>query len=95
MNQYDIIKRPLITEKSTMCQEKGNQYFFAVHPDATKSDIRNAVEKIFSVKVVAVRTQNVEGKIRRVGRSSGRKPSWKKAMVALKEGDRIEFLEGA
>ena len=95
MNQFEVIKRPLITEKSTMCQEIGNQYFFAVHPDATKYDIRNAIEKIFNVTVTAVRTRNVKGKIRRVGKTAGRKSSWKKAMVALKEGDRIEFLEGA
>lgn len=95
MNQYDVIKRPLITEKSTASQEKANQYFFAVDKRATKVDIRNAVEKIFGVNVTAVRTQSVGGKRRRVGRSVGITSSWKKALVTLKEGDRIEFLEGA
>jgi large subunit ribosomal protein L23 len=95
MNTFDIIKRPLITEKSTSCQGLANQYFFAVDQRATKTEIRSAVEKVFGVTVKAVRTMSMTGKKRRVGRNVGRTASWKKAMVQLKEGDRIEFLEGA
>jgi large subunit ribosomal protein L23 len=95
MNQFDIIKRPLITEKGTASQEAANQYYFAVDPRATKTDIRRAVSDIFGVSVVAVRTMNVGGKRRRVGMNTGRTAAWKKAIVTLKEGERIEFLEGA
>ncbi len=95
MNQFDIIQRPLITEKGTRSQEFANQYFFAVDPAASKIEIRDAVQRIFNVKVEGVRTMNIGGKKRRVGRSVGRTAAWKKAIVTLKEGDRIEFLEGA
>ncbi len=95
MNQLDIIKRPLITEKGTASQEAANQYYFAVDPRATKTEIRKAVSDIFKVSVVSVRTMNVGGKLRRVGRNVGRTAAWKKAIVTLKTGDRIEFLEGA
>jgi large subunit ribosomal protein L23 len=95
MNVYEVIKRPLITEKSTACQADSNQYFFAVDTRAGKQEIRDAVEKVFKVNVVAVRTMSVGGKKRRIGRSVGRTSAWKKAMITLKEGERIEFLEGA
>lgn len=95
MNLYEVIKRPLITEKSTACQAVANQYFFAVDPRAGKHDIKNAVEKVFKVRVVSVRTMSVGGKRRRIGMSIGRTSAWKKAIVTLKEGERIEFLEGA
>lgn len=95
MNTFDIIKRPLITEKSTSRQGLANQYYFAVDQRATKTEIRDAVQKVFGVKVTAVRTMSVAGKKRRVGKNVGRTAAWKKAMVQLKEGDRIEFLEGA
>lgn len=95
MNQFEVIKRPLITEKSTRSQEITNQYFFAVVPMATKYDIKQAVEKLFNVHVEEVRTMNVAGKVKRVGRNAGRTPAWKKAIVTIKEGERIEFLEGA
>jgi large subunit ribosomal protein L23 len=91
---YDVIKHPVITEKSTAVQAKANQYFFKVDPRATKHDIRLAVERIFKVRVSDVRTMNVLGKRKRVGRNVGVTSNWKKAMVTLREGDRIEMLEG-
>lgn len=95
MNRYHVIKKPLITEKGTTAQQETNQYCFAVDPKATKRDIREAVESIFNVKIEKVRTMSVAGKYRRVGRSTGRTSAWKKAVVTLSEGQRIEFLEGA
>lgn len=94
MKIKEIIKRPLVTEKSSMCQGAHNQYFFEVDVRATKSDVRSAVESIFKVKVTDVKTMNVFGRRKRVGRNIGVTSDWKKAMVTLKQGDRIEFLEG-
>ena len=91
---HQIIKRPLITEKSTRQKEEGNQIAFVVDPKAGKIQIRQAVEKLFKVKVLSVRTLNVSGKKKRLGRFLGRKSDWKKAIVKLREGDRIEFFEG-
>ncbi|MFO7172003.1 MAG: 50S ribosomal protein L23 [Bacillota bacterium] len=94
MDARDILIRPIITEKSTaaMAQRK---YTFQVHPDATKTQIKQAVEEIFKVKVVKVNTMNVPGKRRRMGRSVGYRPSWKKAIVTLAEGQSIPIFEGA
>jgi large subunit ribosomal protein L23 len=94
MTDYGLIKSPLITEKGTLVTEKANQVVFKVRPEATKGAIRDAVEQLFNVTVVQVRTINLMGKSRRVGRTSGKRPDWKKAYVTLKEGDRIEFFEG-
>jgi large subunit ribosomal protein L23 len=94
MIDYGLIKSPLITEKGTAVSEKSNQVIFKVRPDATKGAIRDAVEDLFKVTVLKVRTINLMGKKRRVGRASGKRPDWKKAYVTLKEGDRIEFFEG-
>lgn len=94
MNHTDVIKRPLITEKATFMKELGNAVAFEVDRRANKNVIQEAVEKLFSVKVVEVRTMVVPGKIKRRGRVEGRRPSWKKAVVTLKEGDTIEFFEG-
>ena len=91
---YDILKRPLITEKATFLRERENAVVFEVDPDATKAEIKEAVEKVFQVSVRGVRTAVVRGKNARVGRSVGRKRNWKKAYVSLKEGDQIEFFEG-
>jgi len=91
---HQIIKRPLITEKSTRQKEDGNQIAFVVDPKAGKIQIRQAVEKLFKVKVLSVRTMKVVGKKKRLGRFIGRKSDWKKAIVKLREGDRIEFFEG-
>jgi len=92
---HQIIKRPLVTEKSTRQKEESNQIAFVVDPRANKIQIRQAVEKLFKVKVQAVRTMNMVGKRKRMGRHFGWTPDWKKAIVTLKEGERIEFFEGA
>ena len=90
-----IIRRPLVTEKSTRQKEEGRQYVFEVDPVANKIEIQSAVEHLFKVKVLQVRTSNALGKLKRVGRKFGKRPDWKKAIVTLKEGDRIDFFEGA
>jgi len=94
MTDYDLIRSPLITEKGTMVSEKSNQVVIKVRPEATKGAIRDAVEQLFKVTVLKVRTINLTGKTRRVGRTAGKRPDWKKAYVTLKEGDRIEIFEG-
>jgi large subunit ribosomal protein L23 len=91
----EIIRRPLVTEKSGQQKETGNHYVFEVRKDANKIEIQKAVEQLFKVKVLQVHTLNVLGKEKRVGRKYGKRPDWKKAVVRLKEGDRIEFFEGA
>jgi large subunit ribosomal protein L23 len=85
----------LITEKSTRQKEEGRQYVFEVHRDANKIEIQSAVEQLFKVTVLQVRTSNVLGKVKRLGRRYGKRPDWKKAIITLKEGDRIDFFEGA
>lgn len=90
-----IIRRPMITEKSTRQKEDARQYAFEVRRDANKIEIQSAVERLFKVKVLQVRTSNVLGKMKRLGRRYGKRPDWKKAIVTLKEGDRIDFFEGA
>jgi len=92
---HQIIRRPLVTEKSTQQKEKNNQYAFEVDPKANKIEIQSAVERLFKVKVFQVRTSSVLGKVKRLGRKYGKRPDWKKAIVTLKEGDRIDFFEGA
>lgn len=94
MKTHMVLRRPLITEKSTAKQGEVNQYFFEVDKKATKHDVRNAVEDIFNVTVVSVRTLNVHGKRKRVGKNVGMTSDWKKAVVTIKEGERIEILEG-
>jgi large subunit ribosomal protein L23 len=91
----DVIQGPIITEKGTLVNELGNQVVFRVHPHANKVEIRQAVESLFKVRVEKVRTSRLLGKLRRVGRHSGRRPDWKKAYVTLAEGSRIDFFEGA
>ena len=103
-----IIKRPLLTEKGSFLKETGGQpdegldpekispqLLFEVRKDANKTEIRRAVEKLWNVNVVKVRTQVVRGKDKRVGRFVGRRPAWKKALVTLAPGQKIEFFEGA
>ena len=90
-----VIRKPMVTEKSTRQKEEGRQYVFEVHRDANKIEIQSAVERLFKVKVLQVRTSNVLGKVKRLGRRYGKRPDWKKAIVTLKEGDRIDFFEGA
>lgn len=94
MNPYEIIKRPLITEKSTIQKEANNQLTFEVDRKANRVEIRHAVEKVFNVRVVKVRTIQMEGKIKRVGRILGKRRDRKKAIVTLARGDNIEFFEG-
>lgn len=94
MNTHDVIRKPLVTEKSTIGREEQNLVTFAVDPRANKHEIRQAVEQLFQVKVVDVRTMRMPRKTRRVGRFAGRKPAWKKAIVKLAEGQAIEFFEG-
>jgi len=94
MNPYEIIKRPLITEKSTIQKEANNQLSFEVDRKANRVEIRHAVEKIFNVRVVRVRTMQTKGKVKRVGRTLGKRRDWKKAVVTLARGENIEFFEG-
>jgi large subunit ribosomal protein L23 len=90
-----VIVRPLVTEKSMRIKEERNAVTFQVVPDANKVEIRHAVETIFNVKVAQVRTANVRGKLKRMGRFQGRRSSWKKAVVTLAPGHKIELVEGA
>ena len=93
-NEYSILKRPRITEKAAIISGEANAVVFEVHPQANKQEIKNAVEKIFNVKVSAVRTINNLGKVKRVGAKLGRQKAWKKAYVSLAEGSSIDMVEG-
>ena len=93
-NQYEILRRPLVTEKGHSLREDQNQYVFEVAMAANKVEIRRAVEKIFDVRVEEVRTMIVRGDNKRVGRNFGRLPNWKKAIVRLRPGNSIEVFEG-
>ena len=86
---YDIIKRPIITEKSMSLKEQSNKYTFAVDPKANKIEIKEAVEAIFNVKVLSVNTLNVAGKTKRMGKYEGKTAAYKKAIVELAEGQTI------
>ena len=94
MNVHDVIRRPLMTEKSTIGREEDNLATFAVDPRANKHDIRKAVESLFDVQVLAVRTMVQPRKKRRVGKNIGTRSEWKKAIVKLAEGQSIEFFDG-
>jgi large subunit ribosomal protein L23 len=95
MRTQEIIRRPLITEKSTEQREERNIVAFEVHRDANKIEVKRAVEAQFKVKVAEVRIARVHGKVRRQGRYVGRRPDWKKAYVRLAAGEKqIEFFEG-
>jgi large subunit ribosomal protein L23 len=94
MNQYEIIRKPIITEKSTLQKEGDNQLTFEVDRKANRVEIRHAVEKIFNVRVIKVRTIQMKGKVKRVGRTLGKRRDWKKAVVTLAAGENIEFFEG-
>ena len=91
---YQTIVRPIVTEKSSTAYQDRGEYTFEVHPEASKDAIRQAIERLFGVKVTGVWTLNVRGKTRRVGTSTGRRPHWKKAIVTLREGDTISIFEG-
>jgi large subunit ribosomal protein L23 len=91
-----VIRRPLITEKTTVLREDGRTLVLQVAADANKVQIRHAVEQLFGSKVADVRTTSVRGKLKRQGRFAGRRPDWKKAYVRLREGEKLpEFIEGA
>jgi large subunit ribosomal protein L23 len=91
----EILIRPLMTEKSMRQKEELNTVTFRVTPDANKVEIRTAVEQVFNVKVADVRTASFEGKLKRMGRHVGRRADWKKAIVTLAPGHKIELVEGA
>jgi large subunit ribosomal protein L23 len=91
---HRTIVRPVITEKTSAAYQERGEYTFEVHPEATKPQIRTAVEQLFGVKVTGVWTLNQRGKEKRMGRTSGRRPNWKKAIVKLREGDSIAVFEG-
>jgi large subunit ribosomal protein L23 len=90
---HRILRRPITTEKSARQQGDANQYSFEVDRSATKPEIAAAVERAFNVTVLRVRTLNAMGKVKRMGRFSGRRPDWKKAVVTLKQGDEIQIYE--
>ena len=94
MNPSEVIKGPIITEKLDQAREKFRQYSFIVDKRATKHDVAAAVKQLFKVNVEAVRTNIVRGKIKRVGKNIGKRPNFKKAIVTLKEGDKIDLFEG-
>ena len=92
MEPYRVVRRPHVSEKTTDLIQNHNTYVFEVDPEATKTDIREAVSKIWDVTVESVHIVNVRGKLRRMGRISGYSRSWKKAIVKLREGDGIDVL---
>ena len=95
MNANQIIRRPLVTEKSTILREEGNVIAFEVDPHANKIEVKKAVEELFKVKVAEVRLFNVRGKMKRMGRWAGKRRDWRKAYVRLKAGEKApEFVEG-
>jgi large subunit ribosomal protein L23 len=96
MKLTDVIRRPLITEKTSILREDGRTIVFQVAADANKIEIKRAVEKLLGSKVDSIRTSIAHGKIKRQGRYAGQRPDWKKAFVKLRDGEKMpEFLEGA
>ena len=94
MDIYKVIKKPLLTEKGNVQKETNNQICLEVARKANKVEIRHAVETLFKIKVLEVKTINMKGKTRRVGKNIGKTPNWKKAIVKLAPGKSIEFFEG-
>jgi large subunit ribosomal protein L23 len=90
---YDVIRRPIISEKSTALAEVGNRYAFEVASQANKQEIRDAVQRLFSVKVRKVHTMVMHGKVKRVGRFETKRSNWKKALVTLADGQKIDFFQ--
>ena len=96
MKLTDVIRRPLVTEKTTLLREDGRTVVFVVARTANKIDVKRAIEKLLGAKVDGVRTANTQGKLKRQGRFVGRRSDWKKAYVTLKAGQKLpDFLEGA
>ena len=94
MREYRILKGPINTEKTDIQKEKANQVTIEVEPSANRIEIKKAVEKVFNVRVKSVRTINIQGKIKRRGRIIGKRQDWKKAIITLMPGHRINFFEG-
>ena len=95
MNMHEVIRGPLVTEKAAVLKDDQRTVCFRVAVEANKTEIKRAVEKLFSVKVQSVRTVRMNGKLKRYGRFEGKRPDWKKAFVTLREGEKmIEFFEG-
>jgi large subunit ribosomal protein L23 len=95
MISYDLIKRPVVTEKTNIQKESYNQITFEIDRRMNRVEIKKAVESIFKVRVAAVRTMQVKGKTKQRGRILGKRRDWKKAIVKLMPGERIDFFEGA
>ena len=93
MNIYDVIRKPVITEKSTLAKDDKNVLTVSVHRDANKIQIKQAAEKLFNVEVKSVRTVNVAGKVKRVGINFGKRSNWKKAYITLNVGSNVDFFE--
>ncbi len=93
-NHYEIIKGPVVTEKSSAQGAEGNKVVFWVDTKANKKEVKEAVEKVFNVTVLGVNSQRVPGKLKRMGRFAGKRPTRKKAYITLKQGDKIEIFEG-
>lgn len=93
MNIYDVIKKPLITEKTTLEKDARNIVAVVVNNDANKIQIKHAAEKLFKVEVNAVRTVNMAGKVKRTGKNIGKRSNWKKAYISLNVGSNIDFFE--
>ncbi len=93
MNIYQVIKRPLVTEKTTLEKDSKNIIAFEVDKDANKLEVKEAVQKLFKVEVLEVNTVNIAGKRKRFGRNIGKRSNWKKAYVTLKEGSKVDFFE--
>ena len=94
MDIFNVIKEPHVAEKGNLQKELFNQITFKVDRRANKVEIKNAVERMFKTKVLDVKTMNIKGKKRRVGRNIGKRPDWKKAIVRLAPGEKVEFFEG-
>jgi len=90
---YEVVKKPIISEKSTALAEVAGRYTFEVAPRANKQEIKDAVQQLFNVKVREVRTLVMQGKVKRVGRFQTKRPNWKKAMVTLEAGQKIDFFQ--
>ncbi len=94
-SQFNLLTTPYITEKVLLLKEEGNKVVFKIRKDTNKIELKSAIESIFNVKVETINTLNVKGKKKRLGKYEGKRADWKKAIVTLKEGDTIEYFEGA
>jgi large subunit ribosomal protein L23 len=94
VNRFDVIKRPLDTEKLDRMRDRENKFAFEIDLKANKTEVKQAIEALFKVKVVDIKTSIIRGKMRRIGKSSGMRSNWKKAIVTLKDGDAISLFEG-